>query len=38
MGHDIGIRQHYLADKIKEQYARFERIIAIMKANIVITQ
>jgi len=26
MGHDIGIKQHYLADDIKEQYLKFEKI------------
>jgi hypothetical protein len=25
MGHDIGIKAHYLADNIKEEYSKFER-------------
>ncbi|MGH9909756.1 MAG: hypothetical protein ACRD32_03870 [Nitrososphaerales archaeon] len=27
MGHDIGIAKHYLADNIKQEYAKFERTI-----------
>ena len=30
MGHDIGIAKHYLADNIKQEYAKFESRISLI--------